>query len=351
MKLNQNGLQASRILKDRRQVIAERVTELFFAARPQLEQHWQDARLRTIENNGYHLDYLSAALSMGRPVIFSDYAVWAATHLALRNISNEMLAFDLELMSHCIELELGGENRALTIRYLNAAVAAIGGSAISAPSGLDGSELLDILAREYLVALLAGRRRVASRLILSAVESGTSVKDIYLMVFERVQREIGRLWHLNQIGIAQEHFCTACTQFIMSLLYPRVYSMERKGRRLVATCVGGDLHEIGLRMVADFFEMEGWDTFYLAANTPISGTLQQVAERAPDVLAISATMLYNASAVADLIAATRAAGNPPHILVGGAPFNSVPGLWKDVGADGYARDAAEAITVANSWFE
>jgi methanogenic corrinoid protein MtbC1 len=60
-------------------------------------------------------------------------------------------------------------------------------------------------------------------------------------------------------------------------------------------------------------------------------------------------MTFHIHAVADLIAATRAAGNPPRILVGGAPFNSVPGLWEDVGADGYARDAAEAVVVAGGW--
>jgi methanogenic corrinoid protein MtbC1 len=102
-------------------------------------------------------------------------------------------------------------------------------------------------------------------------------------------------------------------------------------------------------MLADFLEMAGWDTFFLGADTPIAGTLQQVAERAPDVLAISASMPLHVQAVADLIAATRAAGNPPRIVVGGAPFNSLPGLWKDVGADGCARDAAEAIAVVGAW--
>jgi len=77
--------------------------------------------------------------------------------------------------------------------------------------------------------------------------------------------------------------------------------------------------------------------------------LQQVAERAPHVLAISATMSFHAQGVAELIAATRAAGNPPRILVGGPPFNSLPGLWKDVGADGYAPDAAGAVAVAAEW--
>lgn len=81
------------------------------------------------------------------------------------------------------------------------------------------------------------------------------------------------------------------------------------------------------------------------ANTPISGILQQVAERAPQVPAISATMTFHIHAVADLIAATRAAGNAPRILVGRGAFNSVPVLWKDVGAEGYAADAVAVATL------
>jgi methanogenic corrinoid protein MtbC1 len=135
----------------------------------------------------------------------------------------------------------------------------------------------------------------------------------------------------------------------MSQFYPRIFSSKRNGRRLVSAAVSGDLHEIGVRMVSDFFEMEGWDTFYLGASTPITGVLQQVAERTPHVLAISATMSFHVHAVADLIAAARGAGKPPRILVGGAPFNSTPGLWEDVGADGFARDAAEAVAVAKGW--
>ena len=64
--------------------------------------------------------------------------------------------------------------------------------------------------------------------------------------------------------MAQEHYCTAATQLIMSQLYPYIFTTGKNGRVLVGTCVSGDLHEIGVRMVSDFFEMEGWDTFYLA---------------------------------------------------------------------------------------
>jgi methanogenic corrinoid protein MtbC1 len=347
--LNSEGLAASRILKERREAIAERVTRLYFEAHPQLEQRWKGARQKCTEDNRYHLDYLCEALSFGQPALFTEYAVWAAALLPRLNIPGEALAFNLNLLRTALASELDGAGGELASQYLDAALAKIGDCAPVRPSLIEGTGPLDVLAREYLAALLRGERHTAGGLILAAADSGTSVQNIYLSVFQRVQREVGRLWQSNQIGIAQEHYCTACTQSIMSQLYPRIFSTEKNGRRLVAASVGGDLHEIGARMVADFFEMDGWDTFFLGANTPISGTLQQVAERAPHVLAISATMSFHVQAVADLIAATRAAGNSPRILVGGAPFNTLPGLWKDVGADGCAPDAAGAITVAGEW--
>ena len=105
------------------------------------------------------------------------------------------------------------------------------------------------------------------------------MRDVYLHVFQRSQYEIGRLWQSNQISVAQEHLCTAATQLIMSQLYPFIFGTERRNRRVVAACVGGDLHEIGIRMVADFFEMDGWDTFYLGANVPITDIVQTVIDR------------------------------------------------------------------------
>jgi len=68
-----------------------------------------------------------------------------------------------------------------------------------------------------------------------------SVRDVYLNVFQRSQHEIGRLWQMNQITVAQEHYCTAATQWIMVQLYPYVFGTERIGRRLVAAETGGQL--------------------------------------------------------------------------------------------------------------
>lgn len=134
----------------------------------------------------------------------------------------------------------------------------------------------------------------------------------------------------------------------MSQLYPFLLTGVKTGRTLVATCVAGDLHEIGVRMVADFFEMEGWDTFYAGANTPHISVIEAIIERNADVLAISATITYHVREVQALITAVR---NHPEcarvkILVGGHPFILAPDLWRQVGADGTASDAQAALALA-----
>jgi methanogenic corrinoid protein MtbC1 len=102
-------------------------------------------------------------------------------------------------------------------------------------------------------------------------------------------------------------------------------------------------------MVADFFEMEGWDAYYLGANTPTESILRALEERQAEVLAVSATMTFHVSTVTDLVARVRGSevGRGVRVLVGGYPFNLSPELWRNVGAHGYAADAQRAVALAS----
>lgn len=248
--------------------------------------------------------------------------------------------------AHHAELRPPGLERAPALALLDEGIRQIEKTPADLPGFLNGDAPFADLARRYLEALLRGDRHSASRLILDAVERGVSVTDIYMHVFQASQREIGRLWQINRVSVAQEHYCTAATQLIMSQLYPRIFATEKKGHALVAACVGGELHEIGARMVTDLLELNGWDTHYLGANTPTASVLSMVAERGARVLALSTTMTFHLDQVRAVIAETRQSGLNVRILVGGHPFNLAPGLWKTIGADGYAADARQAIAVA-----
>ncbi len=147
----------------------------------------------------------------------------------------------------------------------------------------------------------------------------------------------------------QEHYCSAATQLIMSQLYPHIFGSAKTHGTLVGTCVSGDLHEIGVRILCDFFEMQGWHSHYLGANVPTSSVVQTVLQLKADVLAISATITYHVDAVEKLIAAIRSTPECRNIkvLVGGYPFKVAPNLWQTIGADGSANNAEDAVIEAN----
>lgn len=204
------------------------------------------------------------------------------------------------------------------------------------------------LARAYLEDLLHGSRAQASNRVANAVAGGLSIQDLYLQVFQWALYEIGRQWQENEATVAQEHLVTASTQLIMSQFYPQIFSTERCGLSLVAFCIEGDLHEVGMRMVCDFFELAGWDTTFLGASTIGDGLVEVLKLKEPDIVAISVTIKAHLEHVQSLIREIRTAGLPCKILVGGGAFGQSAELWKDIGADATASDAQVAVRVANS---
>ncbi|HEY9285608.1 MAG TPA: cobalamin-dependent protein [Pyrinomonadaceae bacterium] len=339
-----------RAIEAERESLAAAITARHYELQPELESRYGPAgREKCLQDARYHLSYLAEAVAASSPALFADYVGWAKVMLAARGVPAADLARNIECMREALRRNLRPEAGGVVSEYLDAGLKRLPQSPAELPALLDEAGPHAELARHYLTLLLRGERHLASRLVLDAADAGVGVREIYLHVFQRTQREIGRLWQMNKINVAQEHYCTASTQLIMSQLYPRIFRTERRGRALVATGVAGELHEIGVRVVADFFEMEGWDTYYLGANAPTPSILQAVADRKAHVLAVSATMTFHLRAVEELIAAARADGacRGVKIMVGGYPFALEPELWRRVGADFYAADAEQAVEAAN----
>jgi methanogenic corrinoid protein MtbC1 len=340
-----------RAIEDRRADLAEAIVSAQFERDPELENRYgRLGRKKSIEDAQYNLSYLAEAIAASDHDLFVDYVAWAKPMLASRGILTRDFAVHLEIMRDMLRARLPEPAGKLAYDYVSRGLTQFPKVPNEVPSFMTGDDPLVALAEEYLATLLKADRHSAGRMVLDAVDSGVSVRDIYLQVFQRTQHEIGRLWQTNQISVAQEHYCSAATQFIMSRLYPYIFSTEKRAGTVVASCVAGELHEIGARMVADFLEMDGWDTYYVGANTPTPSLVQTVVERRPQILAISVTITFNVRAVAELISAVRAeeACREVRILVGGYPFNIADDLWRRVGADGYAENAEDAVSRATS---
>lgn len=329
--------------------IATAATELHFKLNPELSRYGKAGREACLKGVRNHLAYLAEAILASSQLLFKNYVSWAQEKLAARNIPASELAVNLNCVKEVLAQRLPIENYVIAAKFMNSALLQLEKKVTRQSSYLrEGAPLYDV-ATEYLQHLLSGNRSAASKLVLDNVQHGTGVKDIYLHVFQPVQYEIGRLWQQDKISVAQEHYCTQATQLIMSQLYFKIVSSEKSGYKVVAACVSGDMHEIGLRMVSDFLEMEGWDTYYLGANMPKSSIIKTLHEQKPDLLLLSATMAYHLQGIREIIAAKQgdAALKNIKVMVGGYPFNAAPDLWKEIGADACAKNAKEAVELAN----
>jgi signal transduction histidine kinase/methanogenic corrinoid protein MtbC1/CheY-like chemotaxis protein len=341
--------ETGRLIEAQRRALAEAVVARQYQLQPGLRERYGDGgQAKCVQDTEYHLACLAAAVTYSSPALFSDYIAWAKELLAAFGVGPEDVEHNLQCLRDVLNEQLPDGVRQTAAPYVEAALRALPEAPTAPPLFLDGVDVLSGLARQYLQALLRAERHEATRLIVDAVRAGVAVGDIYLQVFQRCQREVGRLWQSKRITVAQEHYCTAATQLAMSQLYPYLFALPKKGRRLAAASVGGELHEVGLRIVADLFEADGWDTLYLGANVPAGSVVQAVGQHRPDLLLISVTMAFHLPGVEQLIAQVRSseAGQTVKVMVGGYPFNVDPELWRRVGADGHAPDAGEALDVA-----
>jgi corrinoid protein of di/trimethylamine methyltransferase len=119
----------------------------------------------------------------------------------------------------------------------------------------------------------------------------------------------------------------------------------RKGTVVCGT-VRGDVHEIGKRIVAALLQANGFDVYDLGADVPSSKFIEEAGRVRADIIGLSALMSSTLAAQKDVIDYLKAVGERKKyiVMVGGGPTTQE---WADqIGADGYARTAPEAVKLA-----
>ena len=344
-------INSSQILNEQCGAIARLVTELQFENNPGLlSKYGAMGKKKCEEDNLYHISSLSVSMELECTEIFAAYIEWARQMLAARHVPAEDLQRNLDYMDLACNRLLPAEVYNVARTYIHQTSDRLQQQPRTTESYFKNDNPLLAEAKSYLELLLEGNKEAAQELVTALVERGEKISTLYDHIFNVTQREIGLLWQNNIITVAHEHYCTAATQSIMSTLYPYIFKAASKKRKLVACSVSNELHEMGVRMLCDLFELEGWDTYYMGANMPEASIIAALSERHPLLFAISATMPVHVSKVQALIKRIRTNHAFDHlkIMVGGYPFLLVPDLWRKVGADSFAPDAKEAILVANN---
>ena len=201
---------------------------------------------------------------------------------------------------------------------------------------------LDSLCADYLTTQLGGDRRAALRLIDDGLAGGATVEDIRAQVIQAAQREIGRLWQEDRISVAQEHMATAISQLALAHLFQHVPLRPRVERKILIACVSGEQHEFPARLLADSLDAAGYDVRFLGADVPLDALLDAIEAERPDIVALSATMMFNLPSLREAVRAVRARSAVP-IAVGGHALADSTAADGGTGADLVARDGTTFV--------
>jgi MerR family transcriptional regulator, light-induced transcriptional regulator len=217
-------------------------------------------------------------------------------------------------------------------------------------SNLQQSAILQPLQDGYLMALCLGSSRDADRVVESALDAGVSAGRIYLDIFQPTAYTLGHLWQCNEISVAQEHLATAIIERQMGELHPCFKPQQERQRTIVIGCVEQELHRVGCRMVADFFQRDGWVVHYLGASVPTDSFVAMAREMSADLIGLSSQMTYSLPHVKRFVEALDRhgmAGIP--VIAGGMPFIQQRTLYRSLGLVGCGTDAADAVHKANAY--
>ncbi len=184
----------------------------------------------------------------------------------------------------------------------------------------EGSMIHETFYGEYLKNLLAGHHRKCRGMVQELIDEGIGIKELYTDLFQRSMYEVGELWENNRITVAREHLATSITDSLLNLAYPSLFSTARTGKRAVVSCSVNEYHQIGAKMVADIFELHGWDGHFLGANAPAEDMARFIHEVNPDVVGLSLSLLSNMDKLKHHIDVIRADFPQMDLLVGGQAF-------------------------------
>ncbi len=175
----------------------------------------------------------------------------------------------------------------------------------------------------YLKSLLEGDRVLSSKLINAYLDASGNLKDLYEKIVKTALYEVGSLWESNKIGVAEEHLATAIVESNLNELLERIVSEYQSNKKVVLACTENEMHQVGIKMVGDVFELNGWNTFFLGSSVPRFELIKFIKEKQPDILAISLSIYFNYSTFLQMLSELRKHFPTLPIVAGGQAFNHI----------------------------
>jgi methanogenic corrinoid protein MtbC1 len=290
---------------------------------------------------------LAAAVQAGDARLFLGRVTWSRKAFRARGQDDQDIRHSIQALRDVLVERLPKPALAPAIEYVDQALKLLASPA-PAPDAteLDPKQPAHRLALEYLQKILEGNVADAIALVAGAAAGDLGARAADTGVLLPAQREVGRLWHAGELSIAEEHMVTSATQRTMSVIATAAARQPANGRTVVVAAVAGNVHDVGLRALADLYQLAGWRVIFVGSDVPMQDLPTMLAFFEADLLMLGATLATHVPRVEQAIRSIRErCERPVKVVVGGAAFDEAPDLWQKIGSDAYAPAIDQAIDV------
>jgi len=202
---------------------------------------------------------------------------------------------------------------------------------------------------KFHAALSQGKMDEAKKLTQQALDSGEKAEAVLKEGLLPAMEQVGIRFKNNEIYIPEVLIAARAMHAGMAILKPILSktSSVLAGKVAVGT-VKGDLHDIGKNLVVMMLEGGGFEVVDLGIDVPADKFLEAIRKHQVQVLGMSALLTTTMREMKSIIEVIQEAGlrKQVKVVIGGAPVTEK--FAKEIGADGYAPDAATAVDVVRS---
>lgn len=336
------------IIESSARVFAAHAAEVLLERRPGAHAFGDPAFRGWQDHLAGRLLELAGAMRAGEPALFGGAFHWAKIAFSSRGLDTEELNAATDALGVALDEGLPPNGPKAVAPYLDAARQWLARPVKSTPKAIAGPH--GELAARYLVALLEGNRRDAIGMLTGAVDSGLHPRDVLVHVIVPVAREVGRMWHLGEVTIGEEHFATTTSSLAMGAVRERMTMAEPNGRSVLIASVPGNRHELAGRIAGLLLESTGWRVLDLGTEMPASDLVRTAGDFDADLIVLGVmltTQVETTRATMDALRADARTASTP-IIVGGHVFDDAPNLWRRMGADAHARTIGQIVELAEA---
>ncbi|MGB2937237.1 MAG: corrinoid protein [Phycisphaerae bacterium] len=194
-------------------------------------------------------------------------------------------------------------------------------------------------------ALEKGDRDTVVKLVREALDEGASAEEILNKGLIVGMDSIGRKFKANEVYVPEVLIAARAMAGGMEILEPILAETGFKPRgKVVIGTVKQDLHDIGKNLVGMMLKGGGFQVIDAGVDVDPEKFVSAAKEAGADIIALSALLTTTMPNMKGVIDALKAAGVNVKVMIGGAPITQ--GFADEIGADGYAADAASAVDLA-----